>query len=169
MYDIFISYASENVDFTKELAEDLENEGFSVWWDNFIPTGRNFDRVIEEALKNSKSVVVLWSTHSVESDWVRLEAGEGQAKKKLVPVFIEEVEIPFAFKLVQTANLIHWNRDHNHPDFRQLVNDIKSILELEPEFPDPPVSETINIQRYLLPAIIVITLVLAGIFYLKNL
>jgi len=168
MYDIFISYASEDVDFVKELAEDLENEGFSVWWDISIPTGKNFDEVIEEALKKSSSVVVLWSTYSVGSDWVRLEAGEGRAKKRLVPVKIEEVKIPFAFKNIQTANLIHWNRDHDHPDFRRLVNDINSILGLEPEPPQPPVPRITSFKKYLLPAILVVSLVLAGIFWIKN-
>lgn len=169
MYDIFISYASEDADFASELASDLENEGFKVWWDIDIPTGRNFYDVIEEALKKSKSVVVLWSTHSIESDWVQLEAGEGQAKKRLVPVRIEEVEIPFAFKNIQTADLMYWNRDHNHPDFRRLVDDINSILGFEPELPEPKPARILSFKKYLLPAIIVLALVLAGIFYLKNL
>jgi hypothetical protein len=39
-------------------------------------------------------MVVLWSSHSVESDWVKEEAEEARALKKLVPVLIEPMNAP---------------------------------------------------------------------------
>jgi hypothetical protein len=128
MKDIFISYAREDLDVARQLALALEGEGLSVWWDKEIPAGRTFDDVIEEAIKAANCVLVLWSHHSAQSNWVRLEAEEGRSRAILVPAFIEEVEIPFAFKNIQTANLIGWSGQTDHPHFKRLVTDIKSIL-----------------------------------------
>ena len=47
MADIFISYAKADKDNARMLAEALEDRGWSVWWDSKIPTGREFDDVIE--------------------------------------------------------------------------------------------------------------------------
>ena len=61
MSDIFISYAREDRDKAKALAELFQHQDWSVWWDRNIPPGRSFDEVIEEALGAAKCVVVLWS------------------------------------------------------------------------------------------------------------
>ena len=61
MSDIFISYASQDRDRVQSLVRALEREGWSVWWDRRIPTGRSFDEVIQEALDASKTVVVVWT------------------------------------------------------------------------------------------------------------
>ena len=50
MSDIFISYTSSDREKAKILAEVLEEQGWSVWWDRKIPPGRSFDEVITEAL-----------------------------------------------------------------------------------------------------------------------
>ena len=47
--------------------------------------GVTYDRVIERALVQADCVVVLWSAHAVESDWVRAEADEGRRRGILVP------------------------------------------------------------------------------------
>ena len=87
MSDIFISYASEDRDRAKALAEALKAQGWSVWWDPDIPAGGTFDDVIEEALGKAKCTIVLWSRHSVGSRWVRTEAAEGAERGILVPLF----------------------------------------------------------------------------------
>jgi hypothetical protein len=61
MSDIFISYAREDRDMAKTLAELFQQQERSVWWDRSIPPGRSFDEMIEEALGAAKCVVVLWS------------------------------------------------------------------------------------------------------------
>jgi hypothetical protein len=178
MYDIFISYAREDINFAKELATDLEKEGFSVWWDISIPAGKTFDQVIEDAIKAAKCVIVLWSSYSTKSNWVRIEAEEGRTRGNLVPVLIEEVEIPFAFKNIQAANLSNWNKNHLSPEFQKLVADIKLVLgntnsdRSEPEkiFPrkesyvpkpgaDSGFIKFINKWKYLIISLIVIVLI----------
>jgi hypothetical protein len=70
MYDVFISYASEDGARVRPLAEALQRKGLSIWWDRRIIAGQQFDQAIEEALENAKCVVVCWSIHSIASELV---------------------------------------------------------------------------------------------------
>jgi hypothetical protein len=129
MSDIFISYASEDRDWARRLAEGFtEAGGWSVWWDREIPFGKTFDQVIWEALTNAGCIVVLWSTHAIESDWVIEEAQYGCEQRILVPVLIEKVTPPFGFRRIQAANLVSWNGNHAFPDFERLVVAINGVL-----------------------------------------
>ena len=92
MSDLFISYASEDRPYVTEMVKEFETQGFTVWWDHHIEPGTSFDRRIEEALDDSLCVVVVWSEHSINSDWVRAEAAEGLARNVLVPILLDEVK-----------------------------------------------------------------------------
>jgi hypothetical protein len=116
MSDIFISYAREDRDKAKALAELFQQQDWSVWWDRSIPPGRSFDEVIEEALCAAKCVVVLWSKNSASSDWVKSEAAEGLQRKILVPVRIGSANVPLEFRRLQTVDLSDWKGDARHPE-----------------------------------------------------
>ena len=116
MSDIFISYAREDRDKAKALAELFQQQDWSVWWDRSIPPGRSFDEVIEEALGSAKCVVVLWSKNSASSDWVKSEAAEGLQRKILVPVRIGSANVPLEFRRLQTVDLSDWRGDIGHPE-----------------------------------------------------
>lgn len=129
MHDIFISYSSVDRPTARTFAEKLESEGFKVWWDRDIPAGSSFDAVIEKAINEAKVIVVLWSEHSVISQWTRVEAEEGRKRGVLVPVLIEQVSIPLAFRNIQAADLSTWAGDEKNPLFRKLVDDIKRLAD----------------------------------------
>ena len=71
MPDIFLSYNREDQPRAKLFAEGFERAGLKVWWDVGLTPGEAYDQVTEKALKTAKAVVVLWSSRSVESRWVR--------------------------------------------------------------------------------------------------
>ena len=106
MADIFLSYASADRERVQPLAEALEEQGYSVWWDTRIGVGTSFDREIERELDACSCVVVVWSHHSIDSDWVRAESQEGLDRGILIPVRIDDINPPLAFRRVQTADLI---------------------------------------------------------------
>ena len=114
-HDVFISYAKGDQSRAVELASALEARGWSVWWDRDIPPGRTFDEVIEEALTQARSVVVLWSAESVKSRWVRAEASSAAERSRLVPALIEPVTIPLEFRRLEAADLTGWHGEGNHP------------------------------------------------------
>ncbi len=121
MSDVFISYANADREAARRIANAITAHGHAVWWDRIIPPGRVFDEVIQEALAKAKCVVVLWSTASIVSDWVKAEADEAAKRDILVPVLIENVTPPFEFRRIQSANLVGWQDDENHPELRNLV------------------------------------------------
>ena len=108
MADIFVSYASEDRDRIRPLVEEFERHGWSVWWDRALHAGPRFDDEIEKALDAARCVVVVWSVHSVRSDWVRNEASDGLSRGILVPAAIDAVALPLAFRHNQTAQLLGW-------------------------------------------------------------
>ena len=128
MSNIFISYAREDWNWAKRLGQALEMQKWMIWWDRDIPPGKSFDQVIEEALDAAKCVIVLWSKNSVASDWVKNEASEGAKRGILVPVLIEDVKIPLAFRRIQSADLSDWDGTPNHPEFEILLSAISNIL-----------------------------------------
>ena len=94
MNDIFLSYANEDRDVARTMAAALESHGWSVWWDREISFGKPFDQVIEEELNAARCVVVLWTSHAVRSRWVKSEASVAADKDRLIPVLLEDVELP---------------------------------------------------------------------------
>ncbi len=128
MADIFLSYAKEDRDTARKLSMMLEQAGWTVWWDRRIPAGRTWHDVLEDALRDMRCMVVLWSSHSVESDWVKEEAEEARAVKKLLPVLIEQVNPPVGFRSIQSADLTDWDGVNESFGSRQLIADIESLI-----------------------------------------
>lgn len=128
MADIFLSYAREDREKAERLAQALEEQGWSVWWDFKIRFGKEFRQAIQEALASARCVLVLWSSHSVDSDWVGREAADGLRRGILVPILIERVRIPLAFRDLQTADLTKWDGPRTAPAFRRLVKAIGEAL-----------------------------------------
>ncbi|CAG0993994.1 Formylglycine-generating enzyme [Geobacteraceae bacterium] len=136
IYDIFISYKREDCDRAQQLVQALEAEGWSVWWDSCIYAGEIFDDVIENALNATKCVIVLWSRHSVASQWVKAEAREGLNRKILIPAFIDDVIPPLAFREVQAVDMKRWDGTTESQIFQRIIEAIENILG--PHIPPPP-------------------------------
>lgn len=120
MADVFISYASQDRERAKLLADALEHDGISVWWDRDIVAGDTYDLIIERELEAATAVVVLWTRASIVSDWVKSEAHEAAEHGTLVPALIDPVKPPLEFRRTQTADLADWSGDPAHPGFLAL-------------------------------------------------
>jgi adenylate cyclase len=106
---VFLSYAREDVDAARELAECIGRAGHDVWWDRHIQGGSRFTNEIDRALKDAEAVVVLWSATSVGSAWVQDEAAEGRDSGRLVPVSFGGSRPPLGFRQFHSINLGDWN------------------------------------------------------------
>src|SRR4030095_8828098 len=106
MADVFISYSREDLERVLPLVDVLRANGWAVWWDQEISAGKRFEQLIDEQISQAKCVIVVWSPHSVASDWVHNEALEGLERDILVPVMIDNVRVPIAFRQNQAALLI---------------------------------------------------------------
>ena len=113
MADIFISYSKLEPGPTELLAQALVERGYRVWWDTSILTGDNFREVILQQLASARAVIVIWTGHSVGSDWVISEADRARASKKLIPVRTSAVrvhDIPPPFDRLQTDDVTNLAR-----------------------------------------------------------
>jgi hypothetical protein len=125
---VFISYAREDHAEAQSVAEALNARAVSVFWDRTIPTGRSFEAVIEEAMASAKAVVVLWSRHSVQSEWVRAEAAEGARRGILVPAALDGESPPLRYRITQTADLTDWRPGLQTPSFTAFIADVAATV-----------------------------------------
>jgi len=122
---VFLSYAREDSDAAKQLADAVGRAGHEVWWDQHIQGGSRFSRAIDQALKDAEAVIVLWSTGSVESAWVQDEAAEGRDSGRLVPVLLDTCKPPLGFRQFQSVDLSRW-RGGEGPELQALLGAIES-------------------------------------------
>ena len=130
MHELFISYCRHDSDAANALADALSKAGLSVWLDRkAIQDGDAFDTQIEEAIAQTRVVIVIWSEHSVKSHWVRAEAAYALGKHKLLPISIDQSEPPLQFMQIQTIDFRYWDRTSNHHAFQQLAGALAKRLE----------------------------------------
>ena len=135
MADIFLSYSRRDKQPAEILVNALQHRGWTVWWDPEIEPGESWDDMIEEALDAARSVVVLWSTNSRKSKWVKNEARNGDRRGLLVPALIEEKILPpLEFDHIQAVQLGGWSGEANDAEFRRLCRRLQKIVRK----PKPP-------------------------------
>lgn len=105
MADVFISYAREDRDFAEAVAKDLEARGLTVWFDVELAVGEGYARRIQSELTSARAVVVLWSQYSVKSDWVLAEAEWAASRRVLIPLRIENVDLPVRLAALHTPDI----------------------------------------------------------------
>ena len=108
MSDLFISYSNENRDIAKMLAETLQEENLEVFWDKKIPSGALWDDKVKFELGVAKCVIVLWSSASRKSLWVKGEAAEAYDKGTYLPFSIDGSPPPSLFDRKQVTSLKAW-------------------------------------------------------------
>jgi hypothetical protein len=68
---IFLSHASSETPFARQLAQKLTRAGLNVWFDETeLPTGDNWAKAIGAALDKSNAMVVLLSPNAAKSGWI---------------------------------------------------------------------------------------------------
>lgn len=105
MADVFLSYASEDRERIFPFVGALSSRGWSVWWDRQMIPGDSFEQTIDFEIGRASCIVVFWSESALKSRWVRNEALEGLEREALVPVRLEDVRVPVAFRQSQSVDL----------------------------------------------------------------
>lgn len=128
MADIFISYKREDKHLAEDTIHQLQEAGFTVWYDERITPHTSWDETIEAEIAAAKAVVVLWTPRSVLSEWVRTEADYAKEKGKLVPVMLEACSVPLAYRRTQTVDLSAWDGNPADRSFQKLLGWIRGLV-----------------------------------------
>ncbi|HEY1562549.1 MAG TPA: TIR domain-containing protein [Caulobacteraceae bacterium] len=133
MADVFVSYARESEAFASRVAAGLKAAGYDVWWDSKLLPHHTFAQSIEIEVRAAKAVVVLWSEHAIQSQWVRAEADLARHLNKLVQTSIGDCAIPLPFNQVQTARLDHWDGNASDPQWSKVLASVAFLVGGSPE------------------------------------
>jgi hypothetical protein len=129
MADIFIIYAPPNRGMAKALAGHLNDLDYSVWWSRDIEGSCLFNQVIEGAVQDAKVVIVLWSRHSVESNWVCFLTSMAVGYGTLVPATIEkDVDPPLQFTNTPILNFTDTKSIVDSTGYKKLIRDLRTRI-----------------------------------------
>jgi len=136
MAKLFLSYSRKNARPAEHLTHWLESQGHDVWRDeDDIGGGTSFSSEIERALEDCDAVLVLWSADSVQSAWVRDEAGYGRDKGKLIPLSLDGTEPPLGFRQFQSIDISKWKGRSDPPGAERIRAAIARISGLQSSVP----------------------------------
>ncbi len=146
--DVFVSYARKNRPLAEQLAEGLSAGGLQVWWDSDLSAGSEFAAVIEAKLQGAAVVIVLWSADSVRSSFVRDECSRALKQDKLLPVRIEDIELPLGFGQLHTLDLLDWDGEADDSAFEKLLLEVRRRQQRMPlDMPTVPTRTSLKWPR----------------------
>ncbi len=97
--DVFISHSSKDDDFVKELRRALEDQGLKAWVDSReLTAGNKLKPEIEQAIEQAGNFIVVLSSHTINSPWVRkeikkaLEIEKQRQGYKVIPLLLPGIE-----------------------------------------------------------------------------
>ena len=109
---VFISHALEDQLFVRQIARILRNADLEVWDNSEILPGDNWAAMTSEALEKADVLVVILTTDSVHSAYVKREIayalGQERFDGRLIPVLADssvEGEVPWALKSLNVIRL----------------------------------------------------------------
>lgn len=130
--EIFLSYARQDEVEVDRILEALKARGFPVFFDQDLPSGVDWEKALVAKLQNAYAVVVVWSSHSVKSDWVAREAAVGLEKDRLFPILIERgVTLPERFAHKHAVDLSNWNGNPQDSKFNRVLGLLQPLWEAQ--------------------------------------
>ena len=128
MSDVFVSYARATEPQAKAIANALRGQGYSVWRDDEIPAHKPYAEFIEERLRASKAVLVIWSADAAKSQWVRAEADAARELGTLIQVTVDGTMPPLPFNQIQCAVLNEANGEVSGPGWVKLTASLAVLV-----------------------------------------
>ena len=75
-YDVFLSFSSQDEKIARSIWEMLTKRGLRVFWSDStlkLKGGENWYDIISKSLESSRHLILLWSSKSAVSKWVKME------------------------------------------------------------------------------------------------
>lgn len=122
MGKVFLSYASSDLKKVSKLHDALEAKGYNAWFDQELKSkSKDINSQINEKLNWADTVIVCWSSVSVERKYVKAEAQHALDDKKYIGLKIGKCKVPVPFNTEMNMSFIGWNGEDDSEDFQALV------------------------------------------------
>ena len=127
MSDIVVSYDRRDKDRVAFLVEEIRRRGWEVWWDRDLQPADDFADTVQQKINEARCVLVVWTSYSVESRWVRSEATLAHDRHILIPVLLDVVDIPIPFNTIDAIDLASWPDTPSIAEMERLVHRVATI------------------------------------------
>ena len=176
-HDIFISYSSKDKAIADAVCHFLENGGIKCWMaPRDITAGFDYGDIIVNAIKNARLFVIIFSSNSADSQWVRSELNIAFSEQiPIIPFKIDESTISGSNKLI--LNKTHWIDAYPKYEAKleTLVDSARKILKFKCQTISEPVAEIVdkdknkrNLKPWLYALIILAVSLSACILFFRN-
>lgn len=136
---VFISYSHEDKEFVEWLKENLQSSGHEIWYDQQeIQLGDSIKKKINEGIQSSSTFIVILSSASKKSNWVRYELNSAMLSSainkgiKILPIKIDESDVPSDLSNYLYADFSK-NRSHG---LHTLMGSLSQDYKVDYEFSD---------------------------------
>ncbi len=168
-HDVFISYSSQDKDAAQAICHTLEQNEIRCWMaPRDIPPGAEYGDLIDEAIKSSTVVIVLFSETAATSSWVKGELNIAfEEQKVIIPFRLDKTPLKGQNRVI--LNQKHWI--DAYPDYKTKFNDLVcAVAQSIGKNVDTKTANTIkgkkDLKKYILGGVItVIILSVIAIFY----
>lgn len=134
LYDVFISYASEDrVSFVMDLVQQLESRALKVWWDQGqLTAGDRLMKTIDEGLSQSRFGVVILSAAFMGKQWPTTELDALfsremlEGRKCVIPVCLDVGQDELVARFPLLAGKLHINASDGAEQVAQAIE--KAVL-----------------------------------------
>lgn len=102
----FVSYSRLDLAMVSSLVNRLRGDGRSLWYDIDLKPGDEWSRTVDRLLKASDLVVVILTSHSVESRPVLGEVQNAiEWEKRIIPVRMDDCDVPSFIAGIQRLDI----------------------------------------------------------------
>ena len=130
MADLYITYSIRERFWTSQLADALESEGYTVWWDHPVTPGETVRPESQKALDEARCAIVVWSSTAVEDHWVLVDSNAAKSRQLLVAVLAQDCSVPETFQDIELSDLRDWKRgDLEDAHFKHLFKTVKAYCK----------------------------------------
>ena len=126
---IFISYAHKDIKDVRSLIEQLQDNGFNVWYDEGIDPGTEWDENIASHIKDCSYFIAYMTNNYLESQNCRDEINYARdLDKERLLIYGEDVELPEGMKMrLGRLQAIYKNKYSNEKDFLGKVFETRGL------------------------------------------
>lgn len=139
---VFISYSRKDGEYAERLTQALNSYGIETFRDVDLWIGGRWKSLLKKRLDEARVVLVLWSAHSSESDYVRGEADQaigndkrrrsenspGQYMAVTINGFDLNREGVLPYSQYNFLDFSAWDKSYHHKKLIALVRDIQARL-----------------------------------------